>query len=223
VWEEHPGTSPAVRRRWRAFVEVPGRYPIAASEYWGISFIRRGDGSLAAELDGPTLAAQVVESVEGESYWGVELAAHVFVPGVDKHLITGATIALPVQDGCVRIGEHLAAVPAWGELEDFVDTLLGQGALVADEHIHRALSGKAEGWSPRSWQRRFRHVTGLTRKQIEQLERARSAYRLLAMGMPCSEAAQLAGYADQAHLTRAMRLFEGQTPARILAGELPPT
>lgn len=108
MWKEHPGTSPAVRRRWCAIVEVPGRYAIAASEYWGISFIRRGDGSLAVEFDGPNVAAKVVESREGETYWGVELAAHVFVPGVDKQVIMGATVALPVQDGWVRVGEHRA-------------------------------------------------------------------------------------------------------------------
>jgi methylphosphotriester-DNA--protein-cysteine methyltransferase len=55
----------------------------------------------------------------------------------------------------------------------------------------------------------------MTLKQIEQLERARHAYQLLRQGTPAAEAALLAGYADQSHLTRSLKVIEGKTPARI--------
>ena len=44
------------------------------------------------------------------------------------------------------------------------------------------------------------------------------AYALLQRGVTPAECAVTCGYADQAHLTRSLRLLHGETPARILAG-----
>jgi AraC-like DNA-binding protein len=65
-------------------------------------------------------------------------------------------------------------------------------------------------------QRRFVRATGLPLAVIRQIERARYATTLLQGGVPILETAARAGYADQAHLTRALRHYIGQTPARLL-------
>ncbi|MEZ4678761.1 MAG: helix-turn-helix domain-containing protein [Caldilineaceae bacterium] len=72
----------------------------------------------------------------------------------------------------------------------------------------------------RSVQRRFRHVTGLTQGQVSQIERARLAVALLQQGVSILDVVDLAGYADQPHLTRSLKRFAGQTPAQILSPEL---
>ena len=217
MWQEHPGSSPLVRTVWRAEVEAPGTYPVIGSEYWGVSFIRRPSGQLAAELDGPCMQARVVEGYVGESYWGVELAAHVAIPGVPKRAILGETVALPIHDGLVELGGRRWPVPGWPDLEPWVSRLAEQGGLLVDEEIRRALLGERVGASERTWQRRYRRTVGMTSQQIDQLRRAQRAYVLLQTGLSPAEAASEAGFADQPHLTRALRLIRGQTPAAIIA------
>ncbi|GAA3924847.1 helix-turn-helix domain-containing protein [Actinoplanes auranticolor] len=217
MWEQRASTVPEIRTVWRAFVDEAADYVDEASEHWGLSFIRRPDGSLAAELAGPRVRGLPIRSRTGESYWGVELAAHVVIPGIDKALLRGAIAELPVVDGRVAIQGRWYPVPTWEELESFVLRLVADGVMVVDADIRRALSGDDRGLSRRSWQRRFRSVTGLRRKEIERLDRSRRAYRLLSEGVPPSEVAVAAGYADQAHLTRELRCIRGETPARILA------
>ncbi|MCP2256207.1 Helix-turn-helix domain-containing protein [Prauserella aidingensis] len=223
VYEQRLSRVGAVRVAWRAVAETDGRHPVRASEHWGLSFIRRVDGALDAELDGPRRAAHVVSSSAGETYWGVEFRSHVFLPGVDKRALSGETVRLPCSGAAVAFGDVTVAIPEFDALDAFVETLLSRGIVVADEEVRRALEGDAPGRSARTWQRHVRTTTGLTRSQVQQLRRARRAYRLLQGGMSCAEAAQCAGYADQAHLTRALRVFAGRTPGRILAGKPPPT
>lgn len=136
---------------------------------------------------------------------GVELRAHVVIRGADKRAIAGATVPLDVRGGTVSVGGSAVPVPAFDELEHFVDALLHDGALIADEEVRRALGGMVSGWSARTWQRRIARVTGMTRGQLERTERARAAYHLLQQGVPPAEAAHRAGFADQPHLTREMR------------------
>jgi len=69
--------------------------------------------------------------------------------------------------------------------------------------------------SPRSQERRVARATGLTRGAIRQIRRAEAAVDLLARGVPAVDVVGRAGYADQSHLTRSLRRFVGQTPARI--------
>jgi AraC-like DNA-binding protein len=217
MWEQRDSSSPDIRIVWRAFVDEPDTYTAPASEFWGISFARQPDGLLRAELDGPSLTSRTVASVRGEWYWGVELGAHVAIAGVDKSQILGLTVNLPVEDNRVAVGGHWHQVPEWRQVENFVARLIDVGSLVVDPYVRAALRGDEDGYSRRSWQRRFRGVTGITRKQIDQLKRARHAFVLIRRGIPVSEAAHVAGYADQSHLTRALKLIEGETPGRIAA------
>lgn len=219
MWEEQPGRSALVRTIWRAQVDRPGRYPVTGSEYWGLSFIRRQDGTPAAELDGPSLRGRTVDGHLGERYWGVELAAYVAVPGVPKRAILGETVNLPVSKEHVTLGEHRWPIPDYTELDDWVNHLAERGGLLVDEEVRKALDGDRIGASARTWQRRYRRTVGLTAGQVEQLHRAQHGYLLLQSGHTPAEAAAGAGFADQPHLTRALRLIRGQTPAAIIAAQ----
>jgi methylphosphotriester-DNA--protein-cysteine methyltransferase len=54
---------------------------------------------------------------------------------------------------------------------------------------------------------------------IRQIERARYATNLLREGTSILDAVQRAGYYDQAHLTRSLNRFIGQTPEQIRRAE----
>lgn len=65
-------------------------------------------------------------------------------------------------------------------------------------------------------QRRIVRATGLTQQTIRQIKRAHAAAALLAQGVAILDVVDQLGYADQAHLSRALRRFIGDTPARLL-------
>ena len=73
--------------------------------------------------------------------------------------------------------------------------------------------------SLRSSQRHFLRSTGITYATFRQVERARYATNLLREGVPIFDVVLGAGYFDQAHLTRSLSHFIGQTPSRIIEGQ----
>ena len=74
---------------------------------------------------------------------------------------------------------------------------------------------RVAGVSTRTLQRRVARATGLTRRAIRQIARAERAVEVLERGASPRDAAHRLGYADQAHLTRSLQRFVGQTPAQV--------
>jgi AraC-like DNA-binding protein len=100
----------------------------------------------------------------------------------------------------------------------FVDRLVRQGLILRDPVAAESLQDDAGGQSKRTFQRRVARATGLTRSTITQIARAEQAVEALGNGLSPQDAAPLLGYADQAHLTRSLRRFIGQTPAQVNRG-----
>ena len=218
LYEEVRSDAPYIECVYRARAVRDERYLVPATEHWDIWFGREPGRETTAGLGGPSLGHRWVRSTVGEYGWGVQLRVHVFVVGVSKRLVLGGEMRLPVDDGRIELGGHRFDVPEFEDLEAFVDALVEAGVLRADDDVRRALEGDEAGYSERQWQRRAREATGMTRKQIAQITRAQRAFELLQQGVTPAECAAECGYADQAHLTRSLRVFRGMTPARILAG-----
>ena len=70
----------------------------------------------------------------------------------------------------------------------------------------------------RSAQRHFLRATGLTYRDVRQIERARYATNLLRQGTSILDTVYEAGYFDQPHLTRSLKLLVGQTPVELGRG-----
>jgi hypothetical protein len=207
-----------VRLRWYARGGGDGAMLDAATPYWGIAFSRLADGRALGTIIGPSVEPRHLDWAAGDAYWGVELEAHVVWRGLDKGPLLGRLVDLDASDGWCTVAGVRTRVPEPDELEEFVARLAQQGVLVGDPDVAAALAGEDPHWSGRTMQRRFRAVTGLGRKQVQQVERARHAFALLQQGMRPADVAVAAGYADQPHLTRSLALLAGQTPAQILAG-----
>jgi len=109
--------------------------------------------------------------------------------------------------------------PSFANMEAFVNRLARRGLLCEDRTAKAAISGELQNVSQRTEQRRVRQVTGLTCGAIYQIERARRAVLLLRQGISILDVAHQAGYYDQAHLTRSLRRFAGQSPGRISQGQ----
>lgn len=218
MYEEYHPESPLLECVWQARATKDERYLVPAVEYWDMWFTRGPGGALNAGLSGPTLGHRWVRSAIGEHSWGVQLKAHVILPGLSKQLLLGGEQRFVVESGQITLATHVVPFPEFGELEAFTDRLRELDVLRLDDDVRRMLSGDDVNYSERHRQRRVRDATGLTRKQIEQLSRAREAYALLLQGVSPVECAARCGFADQAHLTRSLKAFHGRTPAQVLAG-----
>ncbi len=210
--------SPHVGVVWWAQVDQDARYVDAANEFWGLSFGTGAGGEASATLIGPSLEPRVLDLRVGERGWGVELAAHVFVRGTDKGVLVGQMQALVSDGRWFELAGVRLPVPDVNALEGLVEVLVRQGVLVADADVAAALAGQPVPWSERSAHRRVSGAAGMGAKKVEQLQRARAAYALLQDGWPLAAAAIEAGFADQAHMTRAFTALAGTSPGRILAG-----
>jgi len=93
------------------------------------------------------------------------------------------------------------------------------GVISRDPVVDAALQGQSRALSVRSTQRHFLRATGITFATFRQIERARYATNLLKEGVSVLDAVHLAGYFDQAHLTRSLKFLIGQTPAKIMQGD----
>jgi hypothetical protein len=107
---------------------------------------------------------------------------------------------------------------------------LADGGLIAEDplvsavlrgepQVSAVLRGEPQELTTRTEQRRFLQVTGMPRGLILQIERARYATNLLKQGVSILEAAYQAGYYDQAHFSRSLKRWTGQTPAQISRAE----
>ncbi len=90
-----------------------------------------------------------------------------------------------------------------------------KGELARDPIVNAALQGHLKDRDPRTLQRHFLRVTGLTQSAVRQIERARYATYLLQQGVSILDTVEQAGYFDQSHLTRSLKYLIGQTPAQI--------
>jgi hypothetical protein len=103
--------------------------------------------------------------------------------------------------------------------EIFIKGLAKAGIISRDSLVDTMLKREPPALSLRSTQRHFLRGTGMTYATFRQIERARYATNLLKEGVSVLDTVHLAGYFDQAHLTRPLNRFIGQTPARIIRGE----
>lgn len=106
--------------------------------------------------------------------------------------------------------------PDFENAETFAQRLVRGGLVSKDRLITAVLEDRPTGLTKRTEQRRFLQVTGLTLGAIQQIERARYATNLLRQGGSLTDVAYQAGYYDQAHFTRSLKRWIGQTPARLV-------
>jgi len=209
--------SPHIGLLWWAEVDEDADYVDVANEFWGLAFGVLADGRPSATLIGPSLAPRELHLRAGERSWGVELAAHVFVRQSSKQQLLGQMLPLETNGRWFELAGVRLAVPEVDTLEGLVATLLRQGILAADENMAAVLAGQTVAYSRRSLHRHTVQASGMSPKQLEQLQRARTAYALLQDGRSLAAAAVEAGFADQAHMTRAFTALAGSSPARILS------
>lgn len=157
-------------------------------------------------LHDPELYAAWIELHEA-FVWGA--------PSVDKQALLMACLrglvsrhAQAEQESCAP-GNPAAAHPAIQQVRAHLEANPGRFEPL-DELARMA------GLSPHHFLRVFKAATGLPPHAFQLQQAVEHAKTLLAGGMPISQAALDAGFADQSHFSRCFREFTGATPRQYL-------
>jgi AraC-like DNA-binding protein len=218
--EERRLDSPVVERVWRTRSGAPGdpaeAFTSVAVPHWQLA-VRRQRGRTYVSVRGPETKATTALIPAGTEFFGIDFKLGSFTPILPVPRLVDGMITLPeASRGSFWLHGAAWQVPDYDNADVFVQRLVRQGLLVRDPVVEDALAARVVGLSPRSVQLRVRRATGLTQSAIRQIERAEQAVELLDSGTPILDAVRRAGYADQAHMTRALRRFVGQTPGEIV-------
>jgi hypothetical protein len=220
LFEDRLSDSPYIERVWRCHSERGGAFTSVAASHFEMALTRlRGKTFLT--LRGPETKATPLECpAEGE--WlciRFKMGTHMpqLLPG---KLRDHKDVTLPGASSCsFWLNGSTWQYPDFENAETFVRRLANAGVISRDSTIDVALQGRPQTLSLRSAQRHFLRATGVTYAAFRQIERARYTTNLLRAGVSIVDAVHLAGYFDQAHLTRSLKRFIGHTPGKIIEGD----
>jgi Helix-turn-helix domain len=220
-FEERGADSPLVERIWRTRCERPGEFTSLAASHREL-VVMQHNGRLTLTLRAPEArASPVFCSIEAE-WFGIILKLGAFLPNLpDDQLVNGGIDLPEASSGRFWLQGSAWEYPTFENADVFVARLVREGLLVRDPVVDAALRNEPQEVSSRWVQHRFVRATGLPQRAVRQIERARYATILLQDGLPILETAVRAGYADQAHLTRSLKRFIGQTPAQLARPDNP--
>ncbi|MDQ6661451.1 MAG: AraC family transcriptional regulator [Chloroflexota bacterium] len=220
--DERLSDSPFVERVWRAHSEGTDPLLSLAQSCWQI-VVTTYDGKMSLTVRGPeTKATPLGDCPTDREWFGILFQLGTFLPHLPARNLVNGDLTLPqASRKTVWLSGSTFQFPTYENADTFVDWLVREGLLVCEPVVGAALQGQLKDLSLRSVQRRFVHSTGVTRSTICQIERARYATLLLKQGVSIRHTILETGYFDQAHLTRSMKCFIGQTPAQILGQSQP--
>jgi Helix-turn-helix domain len=220
LFEDRLSDSPFVERVWRCHSERGGKFISVAASHFEMAVTRyRGETFLT--LRGPETRASTLDCPAEGEWLCVRFKFGTFMP----QLLPGSLrdqrdVTLP--DAASRsfwLNGSAWEYPDFENAETFVNRLARAGLIARDSTVDAVLQGQPHALSLRSAQRHFLRATGMTYATFRQIERARHATNLLKDGVSIVDAVHLAGYFDQAHLTRSLKHLIGQTPTRIIQKE----
>jgi AraC-like DNA-binding protein len=214
--EERLSDSPYVERIWRSHSNEAGSFTSIAQPDWSM-VITRHRGTTTLTVRGPETRATPAYCPADAEFFGIQFKPGTLMPSFPAAMVKDRhDINLPEANGQTFWLDGSAwQYFNYENAETFVTRLARNGLLLHDPVVETILRGEPVTLSLRSVQRRFLQATGLTHNTLFQIRRARFATTLLRQGVSILDTAYLAGYADQPHLTRALKQLVGQTPAQL--------
>jgi len=219
-FEDRPSDHPFVERIWRCHSDCADRFLSVGANNFEMALTRLG-GKTFLTLRGPETAATAVDC-PGEGEWiGIRFKVGTFMPQfLPGSLRNHKDVNLPpATSHSFWLNGSALEYPGFDNAETFVKRLAKSGSLSHDPTVDETLLRRPCSLSLRSAQRHFLRSTGVTYTTFRQIERARYATNLLKEGASALDVVTRLGYFDQAHLTRSLRRFIGQTPVQITQGQ----
>jgi hypothetical protein len=220
TFEDRTSDSSFVERVWQSRSERAGMFHSIAACHWNL-VVTRLEGRTTLTMRGPETKATMADCPAHGEWFGIHFKLGTFMPLMRTgDLRDRNDVTLPnAGKRSFWLNGSAWEFPNFDNAETFVKRLVRGGLILADRTVEGAVRGELQNVTTRTEQRHVFQVTGLTLGTIHQIERARRATILLQGGMPILDVVGGAGYYDQAHLTRSLQRFVGQTPSRIARGE----
>jgi hypothetical protein len=212
---ERPSESPYVERIWRSHSEGAGSFLSIAESRWEM-VVTKHRGQISLRVRGPETKVTPARYPANGEWLGIRFKLGTVMPVLPASTRVDGGITLPnAASTSFWLHGGVWQFPDYNNADTFVDWLVRRGLLVREPAIHAALHGFSHERSPRSVQRHFLQVAGVTQNAVRQIERARYATLLLRQGASIADVVYAAGYFDQPHLTRSLKHLIGQTPAQM--------
>jgi hypothetical protein len=215
-FEDRPSDSPIVERVWRSRSERGGSFVSIAATNFEMAVTRVG-GRTFLTLRGPETKATMIECPPEGEWLGIRFKLGTFMPSLmPEELRDHHDVTLPYASSrSFWLNGSAWEYPDYSNAEDFVARLVQKGLVTTEPAVDAVMRNEPPARSLRTAQRHFLRATGLTYRTVQQIERARHATNLLRQGASILDTVYDAGYFDQAHLTRSLKLLVGQTPAEV--------
>jgi AraC-like DNA-binding protein len=214
-FDRRSSRSPLIEQTWQTQSGSDEQFISVAVSHWGI-VVTRQEGTVWLTLRGPETKASAAPIPQHAEFFGIVFSHGTFMPGLPPGGLVDRSLRLPLATSrSFWLHGSRWEIPGPNNADVFADRLVRSELVVHDPVAAAALVGDTLGLSTRSVERRVARATGLTRGTIRQIRRAEKGVEMLSRGMAALDVARLAGYADQAHMTRSMRRFVGQTPSEI--------
>jgi hypothetical protein len=219
-FQDRLSDSPFVERVWTAQSVRAGQFLSVASGNSEI-VVSRLRGQTFITVRGPETKATNAECPAEGDWLGIRFKAGAFLPAFLPGTVRDRNdVNLPeATQRSFWLTGSAWEYPTFENADTFVARLVKKGVLVRDRLVDAVLRGEPQASSQRAAQRHFARATGLTQATYRKIERARFATNLLLDGVPIVDVVHLAGYFDQPHLTRSLKLLMGQTPVEIARGK----
>jgi AraC-like DNA-binding protein len=217
VFNKRLSDSPLVETIWYTQSERAGSFTSLAV-YNLEMVITKQNGRVSFTVRGPETLATTAPTPEDAEFLGIKFKLGTFVPILPTIQLVDSPADLPEANSrSFWLNGSAWEFPDFENVDTFVARLVREGLLGREPLVDAAMRGqiKVNEISLRTLQRRFLQATGLSQGTVVQIERAHQAVALLEQGMSILDTVDLAGYADQPHLTRALKRFIGRTPAQI--------
>jgi len=219
TFADRPSDSPFIERVWRSHSDRAGVFHSLAACYWGM-VVTRLEGRITLTVRGPETRATMADCPAEGEWCGATFKTGTFMSLLRSGALRDRQdVTLPnATRRSFLLNGSAWDFPNYENMETFVDRLARRGLIMSDRTVEGALRGELQDVSTRTEQRRVLEVTGLTRGTIYQIERARRATLLLRQGRPILDVVHETGFYDQAHMTRSLQRFIGQSPTQIARG-----
>ena len=219
-FEDRGSDYPFIEKVWRCYSERADTFLSVAANNFEMVVTRLG-GKSSITLRGPETSASMMECPADGEWFAIRFKAGTFMPQfLPGSLRDHRNVNLPAATGrSFWLNGSALEYPNFENAETFVRRLARSGMLLTDPIVEDTLLRRPRDLSLRAAQRHFLRSTGVTYARFRQIERARYAANLLRDGVSVLDVVSDLGYFDQAHLTRSLRRFIGETPARIAQGQ----
>lgn len=219
-FEDRASDHALVERVWRCRSDRGDTFiSVAANNFEMVLTRLRGETFFT--LRGPeTRATTMACPAEGE-WIAIRFRVGTFMPRfLPGTLRDHRDVALPPATGhSFWLNGSALEYPGFDNAEAFVKRLDKSGMLARDPIVEDTFERRLGELSMRSVERHFLRSTGVTYATFRQIERARFATNLLREGVSILDVVSRLGYFDQAHLTRSVGRFIGETPSKIIEGQ----